>query len=283
LSQNDKDSLAELEAELERSLTGAVPSGPSALEDTEAQMRRALGLDGPARPRPEPDRAEPGGTMRLSDRLGDRLGDRSGGMHKRRFVQDGDVKVTYVRRDTATEAQRAAAQNPPQTARLHQLESVITAETNARQLAERHLTEAQATIRDLRTKLGHADLARAEAENTLRRERESHLAQRAAELSQPRPRPEPDERIGALRQEIRDAKAETAEAKSRVKALEKALRRAEQGRETLEGKIATLNERLRHPPTPAPVIAIDDDDDDTIPDGPAPVKWWLTEAPAKRR
>lgn len=242
----------------------------TALDDTEAQMRRALGLDGTARPRPEPERAEAGGTMRL--------GERFSAMHKRRFVQDGDVKVSYVRRDAAAEAHRAAAQTSPLTARLHQLESVISAETNARQLAERHLTEVQATIRDLRTKLGHADLARADAENTLRRERENHLAQRAAELSQPRAKPETDDKIGALRQELREARAETTEARGQVKALEKTLRRSEQARETLAQKLEQASRAK-----PAPAVVMIHDDDDEVGDGPAPVKWWLAEADAKRR
>src|SRR6185312_13951062 len=67
------------------------PSATPPMDDAEQQMRRALGLYGDApRPRPENERSEP------AQRAG---GGFMQGVHRRRFVQDGEVPVTVVRRD----------------------------------------------------------------------------------------------------------------------------------------------------------------------------------------
>src|SRR5689334_9659888 len=60
-------------------------------DEAESQMRRALGLMGePPRHRPEADRLE------QPVRSGGGYG---GGLHRRRFVQDGDIPVTVLRRE----------------------------------------------------------------------------------------------------------------------------------------------------------------------------------------
>ena len=56
----------------------------------------------------------------------------------------------------------------------------MAAEIATRERVERGLAEAQAAVHDLQTKLGHADLARQEAVEALRRERESTAGVRAS-------------------------------------------------------------------------------------------------------
>ncbi len=73
---------------------------------------------------------------------------------RRRFAQDGDVQVVVNnRRDAERDAGEAA----------------IQAEREARQQAERLLTAAQATIRDLQTKLAHAEMSLSETREAVHR------------------------------------------------------------------------------------------------------------------
>src|SRR4051794_8163553 len=126
----------------------SAPADPRQLEVAEAQMRKALGLEGTTLRLPldlEPQWGEQG--HRPAER-----GAFSG--HRRRFVRDGDVPVTVRRRDPVAEPGRS---------RLQQAEAQVAAEAAARTQAERALAEAQVQARDLQTKLGHAELAKNEA------------------------------------------------------------------------------------------------------------------------
>ncbi len=93
--------------------TASTPVDPStALDDTgqaaeaESQMRKALGLLGESsRHRPDPERMEQP-VIRGPDRF-------NGGLHRRRFVQDGDIPVTVLRREPGHEPQPPAACSAP--------------------------------------------------------------------------------------------------------------------------------------------------------------------------
>ena len=138
------------------------------IDEAESQMRKALGLLGEGqRHRSDPDRID------QPSRLGDRF---NGGLHRRRFVQDGDIPVTVLRREQGHEApvhRGAAPVNSPSSSRLQRTEAALAAETSAREKAERSLAETQALARDLQTKIGHAELAKNEAIEALRQEREA--------------------------------------------------------------------------------------------------------------
>ena len=116
------------------------------MDDAEAQMRRALGLfgDGP-RPRTDNERSE----------QPQRQGGFIQGLHRRRFVQDGEVPVTVVRRDQPDASHPSAAPAGPTSSRLQRVEATLQAETAARDRAERALHEAQAMVQTLQTKIGH--------------------------------------------------------------------------------------------------------------------------------
>jgi hypothetical protein len=118
-------------------------------------MRRALGLsDG----RQEAKAITPTPAPIQPDRVG------TGG-HNRRFGQDGKVPATVLlgRREHGPDAP---------TNRIQVAESAAAAEHAARVRAERALAEAQTTIRDLQTKLGHATLTQSELQETTKRERD---------------------------------------------------------------------------------------------------------------
>ncbi len=128
------------------------------LRATEAQMRHALGLDG----QPQAPRAEEQSTS--SGPAADRLT-----LHRppRRFVKDGEVPVTVVRRPHTLDA--VAGMTPTASNQLESARQTIRSQAVATERAERALTDAQATIRDLRTKLAHERMAKEEAYAALQR------------------------------------------------------------------------------------------------------------------
>lgn len=258
-------------------------------DDAESQMRKALGLLGSApRHRPEPDRPEP--VHRTADRFG-------AGTHRRRFVQDGEVPVTILRREVAHETPAPRSQHLPTPAastRVQRIEVALSNEIAARERAERALTEMQALLRDLQTKIGHAELARAEALETLRQEREtiSQLRQEAGDLG--------DRLNGALSRaeaaenaldEVRESLRAEQEARQ---AAENALKRVEatggsvretgrakdRERETIKepstsrysSEVASISPAIRRRRAAQPSMAQQE-----------PVKWWLTTKPAGRQ
>jgi hypothetical protein len=87
---------------------------------------------------------------------------------KRRFVTDGEVPVVVVqgRRDYGNRSPLPAAASPVN--RLDAALAALTAERESRERIEHCLAEAQASIRELQTKFGHATLERDELRAAVR-------------------------------------------------------------------------------------------------------------------
>ena len=198
------------------------------ISDVEAQMRRALGLFGGMRQRADNDRGDQQ-APRSTDRFGPQGGNQ--GLHRRRFVQDGEIPVTVVRRDSVADA---AA---PQSSRLQRTEAALAAETAARERAERALHDALAQIAALQTKIGHAELARVEAVDIARREREANAQIRAVSDGAEEQLQAMQEQVDAAEHAKRYAQAALAEERAARKVAERALRelteRAEQAEAAL--------------------------------------------------
>ncbi len=149
-------------------------------ETDEAQVRRALGRlgkDAGDRGRQE-SRAGGDGTNRQIFR--------PAGRQRHRFVAEGEVPVVMLQpgHDQPNSAAfRRPSADPALADRLQAAEAALQHERAARQRAEVSLQAAEATIYDLRTKLGHAVLARDEAMNTLRAHEDAALR-----LAQPAPK-----------------------------------------------------------------------------------------------
>ncbi len=130
---------------------------PNALDTTsvEERMRRALGLTGNRGSQSSPPQTErpQGGPPGRS------AGRSSVDKPRHRFVPDGAVPVTIIKRHRPDDADGLPASRAA-------IEAALRDEHVARERAERLLQEALATIRDLQTKLGHAELARREASGT---------------------------------------------------------------------------------------------------------------------
>ncbi len=210
-------------------------------DDAESQMRKALGLlgEGP-RHRVDAERTE------TPNRSGDRF---SGGLHRRRFVQDGDVPVTVLRREPGHEApahrSSVSAAVPPTTSRLQRTEAALAGETAAREKAERLLSETQMIVRDLQTKIGHAELAKNEAIETLRREREA-AAQGRADMDAREARfLTMQARAQAAEDAAQTYQEQLQEERQARKALEKALKTTEAALEAAEQLVRTLSEDVQ--------------------------------------
>lgn len=257
-------------------------------------MRKALGLLGESsRHRQEPDRTD------QTARMGDRFGGGNGGLHRRRFVQDGDIPVTVLRRDQGHEApahRGIAAPLAPTSSRLQRTEAALAAETFAREKAERSLAETQFAARDLQTKIGHADLAKTEAIEALRHEREATSQLRADLEALNASLNEALEQARAAERNAQSWQEQLASERLATKAAEKALRVAEAGRDAAEQLLRTLSNEVQPTARAEPVQRLREMADAQItaatrrnraPDvagaEPEPVKWWLNVKPASKK
>jgi len=252
------------------------PSTAPPMDDAEQQMRRALGLYGDApRPRPESERSEPvqragGGFMQ--------------GVHRRRFVQDGEVPVTVVRRDVPDAAHPGSGQAAPTSSRLQRVEAALASETAARERAERALHEAQAAVQALQTKIGHNDLAKNEATAASKRHLEEIVALKEELAAGAERLLEAETRASDIEEDMRVMRAELTEERRARKLAERLLREAtEDTAPTAPFEIAPparphepverIPARRGRPPTVHAESEVE----------PEPVKWWLLPAKTATR
>lgn len=140
------------------------PLSPNDAQSTELRMRRALGLQGPARPAPQQraDQARP----------------------RHRFVQDGGVPVVVL---------NSRGENDPTAplkARIAELEAALEAERGAHGSTKRALQDSQSSAQAAQTRLVHAEFAHGEAlaaERRARKEAEDALQARSVPLEAPVP------------------------------------------------------------------------------------------------
>jgi hypothetical protein len=278
-----------------RDTDAGLPAVPGLADEAESQMRKALGLLGEShRHRPDAERVDP------STRLGDRF---NGGLHRRRFVQDGDIPVTVLRRDQGheTPAHRGLTAPPaPTSSRLQRTEAALAAETLAREKAERSLGETQSIVRDLQTKIGHAELAKNEALETLQREREAMAELRAEGESWEERLHEAQEQLRTAERNALTYQEQLADERHARKAVEKALRGAESAREAAEQLVQALSEeapaarRRAAEPVRRPRVVVEPEvvaatarrgrAPEVVVAEPEPVKWWLnTKSTGKKR
>ena len=208
-------------------------------DDAESQMRKALGLlgEGP-RHRVDTERVE------VPSRGGDRF---NSGLHRRRFVQDGDVPVTVLRRDPGHDSsvhRSVAAPVPPTTNRLQRTEAALAGETAAREKAERLLSETQMIVRDLQTKIGHAELAKNEAIEALRREREAAAQDRANAEAREASFLDVQARTQVAEEAAQTYQEQLQEERQARKASEKALQAAKAALEASEQLVHALSKEI---------------------------------------
>ena len=242
------------------------------LDTAEERMRHALGLQGGPSSAPArlPDRASQLPRPRVPE---------GGSPHRRhRFVQDGEVPVVHVSR-------RAEAAGDPLSQgfnRLQAAEAAGQAERHGRERAERALQAAQATVHELQTKLGHAELALAEAQAQAR--------SRLAELE--------ELRAASLERDLRLNAAEGAcrSAEQAAQAAEAALENERQTRRAAEQAAAEAPASSKRTRAASP----SDEGEPTSTTGrkpraakraspppaarePQPVKWWLASKTGQRK
>jgi len=247
------------------------------MQAAEARMRRALGLDGEQlRSRPPQERLD--SPQRTVERF-------STPGHKRRFVNDGEVPVTLVhglvsgRREQSDGNGTRGGSNAQPTNRLEVAEAALTAEIATRERVERTLAEAQAAVHDLQTKLGHADLARQEAVEALRRERESSAALSAALQ-------EAADQATAARQAREAAESALAELRERRAARSEEVAdvppRPRRGRKPRAEVMATAD-AVAVPTKPRKGPGRPRSTEPKPAREPKPIRWWLTPRAKKKR
>ena len=137
--------------------------GAGQLDDqSEASMRRALERIGAKKPRE-------GRTPSPSFSNAPMSGRNTVDGQKRRFVRDGEVPVMLVTGSRPPEGQSQRRGAGPVSDQIEAANMALRSERAAHEAADRALREANATIQDLRTKLGHIALARDEATEAARR------------------------------------------------------------------------------------------------------------------
>jgi hypothetical protein len=238
----------------------------SSLQAAEMKMREALGLGGGGRRDSAPAR-QPQDQPRPTQHRP--MGDRPNGAgHRHRFVQDGEVPVVLVSNAGGASSPSGAprgggdirAPNP----RTATLAADVSAERSGRERAERQFQHAQAIIRDLETKLAHADIARMEAVNGAKVDRTMMLTVREELRAQ----------VAQLRDELTAARAAREFAESRLRDALAAQPRWER---------PTRSERPAAEPAPAkpgrkPRVAAADKPPRISKRAvaePKPVKWWV--------
>jgi hypothetical protein len=283
---------------LSRAPDPGAPPGPTSDmpgpgDEAESQMRKALGLLGESqRHRPDAERAD------QPPRMGDRF---NGGLHRRRFVQDGDIPVTVLRRDQGYEApphRGVAAPPAPTSSRLQRTEAALAAETAAREKAERALGEIQSLARDLQTKIGHAELAKNEAVEALRHDRESLAELRAEREAWEERLQEAGEQARAAERNAHAYHEQLTDERHARKIAEKALHGAEAARDTAEQLVRTLSAEIPAPrrivePFRRPRVTAEPEvvavtlrrgrPPEPVATEPEPVKWWLNTKPAGKK
>jgi chromosome segregation ATPase len=221
----------------------------------------------------------------------------NGGLHRRRFVQDGDIPVTVLRRDQGHElpAHRGApAAAAPTSSRLQRVEAALASETTARERIERSLAESQAVVHDLQTKIGHAELAKIEALDALRREREAASQLRTDAHAWEARLEEAASQARATEQAMALCQDQLAEERLGRRNAEKALRAAESAREAAEQLVRALSEDAPQRSEPSHRVRAETEAAapaqsrrQRMPElpliEPEPVKWWLTTKPAAKR
>lgn len=253
MSDNDKPQLEPARQTL--ALSPETNDSPDQLQ--EARIRRAWGLDGEAPRMRPPERIEPQPMPRPAERF-------TPNVHKRRFVQDGEVPVTLVHGLTGARREHhdpGAARAAAPTNRLEVAETALAAEIALREKADKALAEATAMVQQLQTKLGHADLARQDAILALQREKET-IAELRAALADAEARAESAD---AARIAAESAPVVAASLPTRSEA---ALPRPEPARRGRKPKVLTAASGRAAPATAKTA--------DVAPARePKPIRWWL--------
>lgn len=201
-------------------------------EVNESAFREALERMG--KNRPTPARGTGGGKPKQQQRPARQV---ETVQRRRKFVQDGDVRVEHHSLSTGRATPRAMHAQHEDRSEADQLRHKVQFEQKLREQSELRLSEAQAHIRSLTTRIGHADVIAAE--------HKEKLAAREAEML-------------ALRAELYAAREESAQ-------LREELNRHKARTRTTESRPAPANPSAASAPASAKPEEAE----------PEPVKWWL--------
>ena len=156
------------------------------------------------------------------------------------------------------------------------IEAALHQERAARERAEQSLQEAHATVRDLQTKLGHAELAQREASEIAQGARDAADALRAAH----------QEHEAHWREDLAAERAARAVAEAALAEAAGARKPAELSRQSVVAAVAAMQDAAAGPakaPAKSAPKGTRKPTSTPQPREPQPVKWWLASAMILRR
>ena len=143
-------------------------------EVNESAFREALERMG--KDRPTPARGPGGGKPKQQQRPARQV---ETVQRRRKFVQDGDVRVEHQSLTAGRATPRAMHAQQEDRSETEQLRHKVQFEQKLREHSELRLSEAQAQVRSLTTRIGHADVIAAEHKDKLAAKDAEMLALRA--------------------------------------------------------------------------------------------------------
>ena len=151
-------------------------ASPHRDEVNEMALRQALERLGKGQDRDKPSSQSPAAATRRAPqpkRQQQRLPET--GARRRKFVQDGDVRVEHQNISTRPTATRTLHIQSDSNGEVEQLRNKLQVEQKLRETAERQRHEAQGNLRGLATRIGHAEIMLGEAKNTIAQKNEEIL------------------------------------------------------------------------------------------------------------
>ncbi|MCE2577185.1 hypothetical protein [Gluconacetobacter entanii] len=97
------------------------------------------------------------------------------GARRRKFVQDGEVRVEHQNISTRPTSTRTLHIQSDSNGEVEQLRNRLQIEQKLRETAERQRQEIQGNLRGLETRIGHAEIMLGEAKNTIAQKNEEIL------------------------------------------------------------------------------------------------------------
>ncbi|MCW4591116.1 hypothetical protein NO263_11035 [Gluconacetobacter entanii] len=97
------------------------------------------------------------------------------GARRRKFVQDGEVRVEHQNISTRPTSTRTLHIQSDSNGEVEQLRNRLQIEQKLRETAERQRQETQGNLRGLETRIGHAEIMLGEAKNTIAQKNEEIL------------------------------------------------------------------------------------------------------------
>lgn len=157
------------------SFPGEEDQDASPHRDEVSEAREALDRLGKEPEKARPSSASPSPMPRRPTQLKRQQRLPEVGARRRKFVQDGEVRVEHQNISTRPTSTRTLHIQSDSNGEVEQLRNRLQIEQKLRETAERQRQETQGNLRGLETRIGHAEIMLGEAKNTIAQKNEEIL------------------------------------------------------------------------------------------------------------